>query len=273
MATSVWTGTISFGLVSIPVKLYTATTSHDVSFNLLHNECRGRINLQNYCPQCERVVERSELIKGYQYEKNQYAIVNDEDLKSVKPESSSMLDIVRFIEINEVDPIYFERTYYVGADKGSEKAFTLLAKAMEEMGRAAVGRLVMRNHEYLVLIRPGMEGLLVQTMLYGDEIRENEFKLSKDLEVRSKELDLAKQLVESLSEPFKIDEFKNDYVAKVEEMLEAKIHGRKLTVVTPTQRPKVLDLMDALQKSVQLARGSKPMAAAYENRKKLRKAR
>jgi DNA end-binding protein Ku len=270
MATSVWPGTISFGLVSIPVKLYTATTSHDISFNLLHNECQGRINLQNYCPQCERVVERSELIKGYQYEKGQYAIINDEDLQSVKPESSSMLDIVKFIDITEVDPIYFERTYYVGADKGSEKAFTLLAKAMEQMGKAAVGRLVMRNHEYLVLIRPGMEGLLVQTMLYADEIRENEFKLSKDMDVRPKELDLAKQLVDSLSESFDIEEFKNDYVAKVEEMLEAKIHGRKLTVVKPTQKPKVLDLMDALQKSVQIARAGKPVSAPE---KKLRKAR
>jgi len=128
----------------------------------------------------------------------------------------------------------------------------------------------MRNHEYLVLIRPGMDGLLIQTMLYADEIRENEFKLSKDLDVRPKELDLAKQLVDSLSEPFNIEEFKNDYVAKVEEMLEAKIHGRKLTVVTPTQKPKVLDLMDALQKSVQIARGNKPAATVD---KKLRKAR
>ncbi len=273
MATSVWTGTISFGLVSIPVKMFTATASHDVSFNLLHNECRGRINLQNYCPQCERVVERSELIKGYQYEKNQYAIINDEDIKSVKPESSSILDILKFVEIKEIDPIYFERTYYVGADKGSEKAFALLSRAMDDMGKAAVGRLVMRNHEYLVLIRPGMEGLLVHTMLYADEIRENEFRVSKDTELRPKELDLAKQLIDSLSEPLNIEEFKNEYISKMEEMLEAKIHGRKLTVVTPTQRPKVTDLMDALQKSVQLARDNKPMARADENRKKLRKAR
>ena len=274
MATSVWSGTISFGLVSIPVKLFTATASHDVSFNLLHNECRGRINLQNYCPQCERVVERSELIKGYQYEKDQYAIVTDEDIKSVKPESSSILDIVKFIEVKEIDPIYFERTYYVGADKGSEKAYALLARAMEEMGRAAVGRLVMRNHEYLVLIRPGMEGLLIHTMLYADEIRENEYKSSKDIDLRQKELDLAKQLVESLSEPLKIQEFQNEYISKLEEMLEAKIHGRKLTVVKPAQKPKVLDLMDALQKSVQIARENKqPMGRADENRKKLRKAR
>ena len=273
MATSVWSGTISFGLVSIPVKMFTATASHDVSFNLLHNECRGRINLQNYCPQCERVVERSELIKGYQYEKNQYAIVTDEDLKSVKPESSSLLDIVKFIEVGEIDPIYFERTYYVGADKGSEKAFALLAKAMQEMGRAAVGKLVMRNHEYLVLIRPGMDGLLIHTMLYADEIRENEFKVSKDMELRPKELDLAKQLIDNLSEPLNIQEFQNEYVSKVEEMLEAKIHGRKLTVVTPTQRPKVMDLMEALQQSVKMARDNKPMGRAEESRKKLRKVR
>ncbi len=274
MATSVWTGTISFGLVSIPVKMFTATSSHDISFNLLHNECRGRINLQNYCPQCERVVERSELVKGYQYEKNQYALVDEEDIRSVKPESSSSLDILKFIEITEVDPIYFEKTYYIGADKGSEKAFALLARAMEEMEKAAIGRLVMRNHEYLVLIRPGMEGLLIHTMLYQDEIRENEHKVGKDLELRPKELDLAKQLIENLAEAFNPHEFKNEYVTKMEEMLEAKIHGRKLTVVTPAARPKVTDLMEALQRSVQMARENKPMARAEESRsRKLRKAR
>ena len=155
MATAVWTGTITFGLVSIPVKLFTATTSHDISFNLLHGECKHRINLQNYCPHCERVVERSELVKGYQYEKDKYVVIDEEDLKSVKPESSSALDIVQFIDAKEVDPIYFDKTYYLGPDKGSEKAFALLAKGMEETKKAAIGKFVMRNHEYLTLIRPG----------------------------------------------------------------------------------------------------------------------
>lgn len=272
MATAVWSGTISFGLVSIPIKLFTATSSHDISFNMIHPDCKGRINLQNYCPQCERVVQRSELVKGYQYEKDQYTLVTDEDLQSVKPESSSMLDIVQFSDLQEIDPVYFERSYYIGPDKGSEKAFVLLTKAMEETNRAAIGKLIMRNHEYLVIARPALEGLMVHTMLYQDEIRANEFKVSGDMEVREKELDLAKQLVESLTESFHAENFKNEYIQKLEEMLEAKIQGRKLTVVKPTARPKVTDLMEALQRSVELARENKPMARAEERPRKLKKA-
>jgi DNA end-binding protein Ku len=266
MATAVWSGTITFGLVSIPVKLFAATTSHDVSFNLLHNVCKGRINLQNYCPQCERVVERSELVKGYQYEKNQYVVIDEEDLRSVKPESSSSLDIVQFIDLKEVDPLYFDRPYYLGADKGSEKAFALLAKGMEDTKKAAIGKLVMRNHEYLTLIRPGMKGLVLHTMLYADEIRENENQISGGKEIRPKEVQLATQLIENLAESFRAEEFHDDYVKKVEEMIDAKLKGRKLTVVSPTAKPKIVDLMEALQKSVQQSgkAAKRPAARAGE---------
>lgn len=265
MATSVWTGTITFGLVSIPVKLYTATTSHNVSFNLLHNECRGRINLQNYCPQCERVVERSELVKGYQHEKDQYIVISDEDLDAIKPESSASMEITQFIDLQEVDPIYYEKTYYLGPDRGNEKTFALLTKAMEETHRAAIGKLTMRGHEYLALIRPGMEGLVVHFMLYSDEIRENENKVSRDLEVRPKELQLAKQLVENLSEPFQPDKFKDNYIEQVEAMIDSKLKGQKLTIVPPRTKPKVVDLMEALQQSVAQTRKEttkKPAARA-----------
>src|SRR5688572_9966586 len=274
MATSVWTGTVTFGLVSIPVKLFSATTSHNVSFNLLHEECKGRINLQNFCPQCERVVERSELVKGYQYEKNQYVVIRDTDLEEIKPESSTNLDIVQFIDLKEVDPIFFEKTYYLGPDKSSNKPFQLLAKAMEETGRAALGKLVMRNHEYLALVRPGMKGLIVHFMLYADEIRQNENQISEEMEVRPKELQLAKQLVESLSEPFDPDKFEDEHIKRIEEMIDARLKGRKLTLVTPTAKPKVVDLMDALQKSVAQARVKKPAARAGEAKtQRLKKAR
>ena len=258
LATSVWTGTITFGLVSIPVKLYTATTSHNLSFNLLHNECRGRINLQNYCPQCERVVQRSELVKGYQYEKDQYVIVSEEDLDAIKPESSSSMEITQFIQMKEVDPIYYDKTYYLGPDRGNEKTFALLTKAMEETQRAAIGKMTMRGHEYLALIRPGMDGLIVHFMLYSDEIRENENRVSRDLEVRPKELQLAKQLVENLSEPFQPENFKDNYVEQVEAMIDSKLKGHKLTIIQPKAKPKVGDLMEALQKSVEASR--KPAA-------------
>ena len=274
MATAVWTGTVTFGLVSIPVKLFSATTSHDVSFNLLHNECKGRINLQNYCPQCERVVERTELVKGYQYEKNQYIIIDDSDLAEIKPESSTNLDIVQFIDVKDVDPIYFEKSYYLGPDKSSNKPFALLAKAMQETGKAALGKLVMRNKEYLALVRPGMKGLMVHFMLYADEIRENENQISEDFEARSKELQLAKQLIDSLSEPFEAEKFEDEHIKRMEELIDAKLKGRKLTVVKPTSRPKVVDLMDALQKSVAQARVKRPVARAGEAKQtRLKKAR
>ena len=264
MATAVWTGTVTFGLVSIPVKLFSATTSHNVSFNLLHRECKGRINLQNWCPTCEKVVERSDLVKGYQYEKDQYVLVEDEDINSVKPEASSMMEITQFIDAGEVDPIYFEKTYYIGPDKGSEKTFALLTTAMKETSKAALGKLVMRNHEYLALIRPAMDGLVMHFMLYLDEIRENENRVSDGIEMRPKEIQLARQLIDNLSEAFDPEKFKDDYIQKVEEMLEAKMKGRKLTVVTPKAKPKVVDLMEALQKSV--LQTKRPAARAGEGR-------
>jgi len=274
MATAVWTGTVTFGLVSIPVKLFAATTSHDISFNLLHNECKGRIHLQNYCPQCERVVERSELVKGHQYEKNQYVVIDEADLAEIKPESSTNLDIIQFIDLKEVDPIYFEKTYYIGPDRSSNKPFALLARAMEETGKAALGKLVMRNKEYLALVRPGMKGLIAHFMLYSDEIRENENPISEDFEARSKELQLAKQLIENLSEPFDPTKFEDEHIKRVEEMIDARLKGRKLTVLAPASRPKVVDLMDALQKSVAQARMKRPIARAGEKKQtRLKKAR
>ncbi len=262
MATSVWSGTITFGLVSIPVKLYAATTSHDISFNLLHKTCKNRINLQNYCSHCETVVERSELVKGYQYEKNQYVVIEDSDLEAIRPDSSSNLDIVQFIDVGEVDPIYYERSYYLGPDKGNEKTFALLTAAMKETGKAAVGKLTMRNHEYLALIRPGMNGLLLHFMLYADEVRENENKVDDaGLEVRPKEMQLATQLIENLSEHLDIQRFKDEHIQRVEEMIETKLKGRQLTIVTPKSRPKVVDLMEALQRSVQQTRRTAASAA------------
>jgi DNA end-binding protein Ku len=266
MATAVWTGTVSFGLVSIPVKLFTATTSHNISFNLLHRECKNRIQLQNYCPHCERVVERSELVKGYQYEKDQYVVIDDEDLAAAKPEASSNLDIQQFIEVKEVDPIFYERSYYLGPDKGSEKTFSLFTNAMRETGRAALGKLVMRSHEYMALIRPGMKGLIVHFMLYEDEIRQNEFTVDENANLRPKEVELAKQLIQNLTEPFEPEKYKDEYTGKVEEVIEAKMKGRKLTIVAPKARPKVVDLMEALQQSVQAtkkgAAAKRPVARA-----------
>lgn len=253
MTSTVWSGTISFGLVSIPVKLQPATRSHDIHFNLLHRKCGNRIQVEYYCPVDDETIKRSDLAKGYEYEKGRYVIIEDADLEAIEPESSSNLEIEQFTSISEIDPIFFEKSYYVvPATKDNEKAYILLTEAMKETGRAAIGKLLMRDHEYLVVIRPGMNGLIAHFMLYGDEIRKNE---SKFTQIRKrpaeKELELAKSLVENLTKSFEPSRFKNIYIERLEDLIEAKAKGRKVTIYSTKKTPRVADLMEALRKSVE----------------------
>jgi len=263
MAATVWNGRITFGLVSVPVKLFRAVEEHDVHFHLLHDSCRTRIKLQDYCPYHDEVVQRSELVRGYEYEKGKYVIVEDEEIEQIAPESSSSLDIDEFIDLKEVDPIYFERTYYVGpAEAGTEKTFALLTKAMENKRRAGVGKMFMRNREYLALVRPGMGGLVLQLLNYEDEIRKNEFKVSEKNGVRQKELELAELLIDNLTGEWQPEQYKNEYIEKLEELIEAKIEGRKLTVHRMKPKPVVTDLMKALEQSLRKMGAKRPQVRA-----------
>ena len=161
---SLQSGTISFGLVSIPVRLYTAAASGNVSFNQLHSVCGSRIRQQIFCPTCNRTVERNELVRGYEFAKDQYVQVKDEELKALEGEASKIIDIAEFVPLAEVDPIFFEKTYYLGPDKGGEKPYRLLADAMEKAGQVALAKYVMRGKESLVLIRPSQGGLMMHTL-------------------------------------------------------------------------------------------------------------
>jgi len=263
MAATVWNGRITFGLVSVPVKLHRAIESHDISFHLLHESCLTRIKLQNYCPHHDKVVERSELVRGYEYEKGKYVIIEQDELKQIQPESSNNLDIEQFIDASEVDPVYFEKTYYVApAESGTEKSFALLTKAMEKKERVGIGKLFMRDREYLALLRPAMGGMVLQLLNYPDEIRKNEFVLSDKSVVREKELQLAEMLIDNLTEKFRPERYKNEYIARLEQLIEAKIGGRKLTVHRTKRKPVVTDLMKALEMSLKQAGGKKPAARA-----------
>src|SRR5437762_10915961 len=165
---SLGSGTISFGLVSIPVRLYTAASSANVSFNLLHAKCGSRIKQQTFCPTCNEVVDRASLVRGYEFAKDQYVRVSDDELKSLEGETSKVIDIAEFVPLASVDPIYFEKTYYLGPDKGGDKAYRLLADAMEKNSRVALAKFVMRGKESLVLIRPAKSGLMLHTMYFAD---------------------------------------------------------------------------------------------------------
>jgi DNA end-binding protein Ku len=246
-------GTISFGLVSIPVKLYSAASSGGVSFNQLHGKCGSRIRQQLFCPTCNETVERSALVKGYQFAKDQYVRFTDEELKAFEEAASRAIDITEFVPLAKVDPIYFESTYYLGPDKGGDKAYRLLADAMAKTDRVALAKLVMRGKTNLVLVRPAERGLMLHTMYFHDEIRDfGEVDKGEGAKLRDGELDLAIRLIDDLANPeFHPEQYGDEYRKKVLELVEAKVEGREVTVAGPqVERAQVIDLMDALKQSL-----------------------
>lgn len=253
-AHAVGSGTISFGLVSIPVKLYTAASSESVSFNLLHAKCGGRIKQQRFCPVCNEVVENAGLVKGYQFAKDQYVRVQDEELKALEGEASQAIEISEFVPLSTVDPIYFEKTYYLGADKGGEKAYRLLGDAMNKAGKVALAKFVMRGKENLVLVRAAQKGLMLHTMYFADEVRSfDEIGKGETAKVNDAEIDLAIRLIAELSKPeFKPEQFEDEYRQRVLDLINTKVAGKEITITEPqAQRAQVIDLMAALKESLE----------------------
>jgi DNA end-binding protein Ku len=250
---SLGSGTISFGLVSIPVKLYTAASSGGVSFNLLHAKCGSRIKQQTFCPVCNEVVERSALVKGYEFQKDQYVRFTDEELKSLEGEASKVIDIAEFVPLSSVDPIFFEKTYYLGPDKGGEKPYRLLADAMAKSDKVALATFVMRGKESLVLVRPAQDGLMLHTMYFADEVRDfGEIEKGKSVKLREGELALAERLIGELShDEFKPEQYEDQYRSRVLDLASSKVEGKEITAAAPeAQRAQVIDLMDALKQSL-----------------------
>lgn len=250
---SIGSGMISFGLVSIPIKLYTAAASGGVSFNLLHAKCGNRIKQQTFCPVCNEVVDRTGLVKGYEFSKEQYVRFADEELKSLEGEASKIIDIAEFVPLPRVDPIYFEKTYYLGPDKGGEKAYRLLADAMAKTDRVALAKFVMRGKESLVLIRPAQNGLMLHTMYFADEVRDfGEVDKGQSAKIKEGELELALRLINELSnEEFSPEQYQDEYRLRVLDMVNLKVEGKEVTAVGPqVQRAQVIDLMEALKESL-----------------------
>jgi DNA end-binding protein Ku len=252
-AHSIGSANISFGLVSIPIKMFTAASAGGVSFNQLHQKCGGRIKQQQICPTCNEVVERSSLVKGYEFSKDQYVQFSDDELKALEGEASRMIDIAEFVPLDQVDPIYFEKTYYLGPDKGGEKAYRLLADTMKQSGRVALAKYVMRGKENLVLIRAANNGLMLHSMFFADEIRDfSEVDKGESAKLKPGEMELAQRLVNELaSDKFKPEQYTDEYRARVLEAVEAKVEGKQVTSLAPqAQRAQVIDLMDALKQSL-----------------------
>jgi DNA end-binding protein Ku len=265
---AIGSGTISFGLVSIPIKLYAATASGSVSFNLLHAKCGSRIRQQQFCPQCNAVVDRAELVRAYEFAKEQYVRVSDEELKALEGEASQAIDIAEFVPLDKVDPIFFERTYYLGPDKGGEKPYRLLADAMARSEQVAVARFVMRGKENVVLVRAAQGGLMLHTMYFADEVRNfGEIDKGQSAKIKDNEIELALQLINGLaSDDFKPEQYRDEYRQRVIELVESKVAGKEITTA-PTPTPKssqVIDLAEALRQSLAKrgAADKKPLAKA-----------
>lgn len=275
---SIGSGAISFGLVSIPVRLYVAASSQAPSFNLLHEKCGTRIRQQRFCPSCESVVEREELIRGYEFAKDQYVTVTDDELKALEGEASDAIQISEFVPLAKVDPVYFEKSYYLGPDKGGEKAYRLLADTMAQVGKVALATFVMRGKENLVIVRSAQNGLLMHTMYFADEVRNfDEVPKGESAKISAAETDLAVRLIQELSnEEFEPGKYQDEYAQRVLNLVHKKAEGKEITLAQPQpKRGQVIDLMEALKGSLgQTTRQKKPpvRAKAAESEKPRKKA-
>jgi len=247
-------GIISFGLVSISVRLFTATSPKSVSFHLLHNKDKSRIQQKIYCPVDDKIIERDELVRGFEIEKGRYVTFTDEELKALEAQGDHTIEISEFIPLSEVDPIYFENGYYLGCETGSAKAYRLLTDAMEQASRVALASYTMRGKEHVVLIRPYGKGLMLHTMYYADEIRSaDEVDRGLNAEAKPAELDLAKRLIADLTQKkFDSTKYHDRYRERVIEAAQRKLEGQEVTEAPPEQYTgKVIDLMAALKASLE----------------------
>jgi DNA end-binding protein Ku len=252
-ARAISTGSISFGLVSIPVKLYsTNQPSAGISFNLLHRKCSSRLKQQYICPKDNETVSRDEMVKGYEFAKDQYVVFTEEELKALEDAASKAIEITEFVPAEKVDPLYFEGAYYLGPEKGGERAFRLLGEAMRQTKQCAVAKYTARGRQSLVLVRPFENGLVMQQLRYADELRPLSEVPIGEAELKEPELKLAMQFVSQLaSDAFRPEKYEDEYRKRVQEIIDRKAQGQAVTIA-PAEAPKgqIIDLMEALKASL-----------------------
>jgi len=267
MATTVWKGHLTFGLISIPIRLFAAARGERISFNQLHNECHSRLKQPLYCPVHNRIVERSEVVKGYEYEKDQYVLFSEEDLDKIQPPTAKVMEILEFVKLDEIDPLYFDASYYITPEDAGLKAYQLLMKAMQESGYGAIAKQYMHQREHIVILRPGAKGLTLHTMFYSNEIRAAEAIPTDKIELKDQEKALAQQLIASLAAPFEPQKYRDTYQDNVRALIDAKLKGQEVTEVAQPHLAPVVDLMEALKKSLAENQAGRSAKAAQEPQK------
>jgi DNA end-binding protein Ku len=258
MAASVWSGYLTFGLISMPVRLFSGARSSSISFHMLHRDDLHRIKQQLYCPADNRVVERSEIVKGYEYRKDEYVVVEPEEIKKIEPKTAKTMEILEFVKADDVDPIYFESSYYMSPEEAGRRPYALLTKALEESKYVAIAKLTMHNREYTVILRPFDGGIMLHTMYYADEVREVENFGRPDVELKEAEVKVANQLIEALAGKWEPEKYHDTFQDNLKQLIETKLQGGKVVEIEkPKKMAPVVDLMAALKESLAQMEGRK----------------
>lgn len=251
MASSAWKGSITFGLVSIPIRLYAAARTSHIQLHQLHSVCKTRLRQPLFCPTCNRTVDRSEVVKGYEYEDGKYVLLDPEEVKKMAPHSARTMEILAFVKESEIDPLFFDSSYFVVPEEQGRKAYQLLLKTLEATKRVGIAKVGMHEREYTVFMRPYDHGLTLHTMYFADEIREAPgYGKTEDIQLKPQEVRLAEQLVENLSEPFRLSKYHDEFQNRLKALIEAKQKGREVAAAPEPHRAPIIDMMAALKKSL-----------------------
>lgn len=271
---TIWKGAVSFGLVSIPVKLFPAIEQKDVRFRYLHRDCQAPIRYQRVCSACGREVSQEEIVRGYEYEAGRFVIINEEDLERIPDEKTRTIDIIDFVDLAQIDPIYFDKTYYLAPGDAGQKAYVLLHQAMSETGKIAVAKVAIRNKESLAVVRGYQNLLVMETIFYPDEIRSIDLLPGFDREVKlhENELKMARELILNLAADFVPEKYNDQYRKKLLELISTKIEGQEIVLPKMAAGGKVVDLVEALKVSVEMAKKAGKDEEAKGPRRRRKKA-
>lgn len=250
---------ITFGMVAIPIAMYTATQDNDIHFNQLHKEDNSRIRYKKTCAHCGKEITGKDIVKGYEYDKDRYIVVTDDEIERIKTEKEKSIQILHFAQLNQISPVYYNKTYQAVPEAGGEKAFELLRASLMAEQKIAIGKTVMGTKDTLMAIIPREDGILISTMHYADDVKELQKQYSKP-EVSEEELNMAKTLINSMDTPFDPEKYKDEYQEKLRGLIETKISGKEIVAPDPDNTGKVIDLMDALKASVEKAKKEKETA-------------
>lgn len=251
MPAPVWKGYLTFGLVSFPIRLYAAARPEPVHFHLLHKKDLSRVREVMFCAREDKPLDRSEIVKGYEYEKDQYVVIEPEDLEKIAPSTATVMEILQFTRMDEIDPIYLETSYYVAPEESVSRPYSLLFAAMKDTGYDALAKVTMHGREHIVIVRPAKNSIVLHTMYFTDELhKEKQVTPPNRAKFDKKEIELAKKLIETLVAPFKPEHFHDEYKQNVEKLIESKRKGRKVTPIRQPKAAPVIDLMQALQQSL-----------------------